>query len=69
MPAGAGHCDAKVEVLEYLGSDTFLIADAGVYGSITVRCLADIKVRTGTTVGLNFNLKKKHFFDQNGEKI
>ena len=69
VPEGAGHCDAKVEVLEYLGSDTFLIADAGTYGSITVRCSEDIEVRTGTSVGLNFNLEKTHFFDKNGEKI
>ena len=69
VPEGEGHFKATVEVIEYLGSDTFLIANAGEYGTITVRSLEDKKIRTGGKVGLNFNLKKIQFFDNNGIKI
>ena len=69
VPEGEGHFKATVEVIEYLGSDTFLIANAGEYGAITVRSLEDKKIRTGGKVGLNFNLKKIQFFDYNGIKI
>ena len=69
VPEGEGHFKATVEVIEYLGSDIFLIANAGEYGAITVRSLEDKKLRTGAKVGLNFNLKKIQFFDYNGIKI
>ena len=66
---GAGHCDATVEVIEYLGSDTFLILNAGLYGTVTVRSLEDTQINNGNKVGLNFNLKKIQLFDDDGIKI
>tara|TARA_X000001036_G_scaffold8236_1_gene7349 strand:- start:536 stop:1582 length:1047 start_codon:yes stop_codon:yes gene_type:complete len=66
---GDGHCTATVEVIEYLGSDNFLITNAGEYGTVTVRSLEDPKIRNGGKVGLNFNLKKIQFFDNNGLKM
>ncbi len=66
---GEGYFDAKVDVLEYLGSDTFLVANAENFGSITVRCLGETQIRSGLKVGLDLNLDKIYFFDEDGQSI
>ena len=66
---GEGYFDAKVDVLEYLGSDTFLVANAENFGSITVRCLGETQMRSGLKVGLDLNLDKIYFFDEDGQSI
>ena len=63
---GEGHLDAIVDVSEYLGSDTFLVVNAGTYGSIVARCAGDTKIPNGIEVGLYFNSEKIHFFDDDG---
>ncbi|MDJ1009738.1 MAG: ABC transporter ATP-binding protein [Paracoccaceae bacterium] len=60
---GTGQCDGTVDVLEYLGADTFVIIDGGPLGQITVRADSDIEVKPGETVGLTFAGAHLHFFD------
>ena len=66
--AGTGQCDGVVDVLEYLGADTFVIVDGGPLGQIVVRVIGDTKVRPGETVGLTFD-ETTHFFDKDGLAI
>jgi len=60
---GTGQCDGTVDVLEYLGADTFVIIDAGPLGQITVRAGSDTALKEGETVGLAFAGEHLHFFD------
>ena len=61
---GTGQCDGTVDVLEYLGADTFVIIDGGPLGQITVRSGSDTPLKSGETVGLHFADDHLHFFDQ-----
>ncbi|QPH52278.1 ABC transporter ATP-binding protein [Pontivivens ytuae] len=63
---GEGHCDATVDVLEYLGADTFIIADAGPLGQITVRTAGEATLEPGQRIGLTFGEERTHFFDAEG---
>ena len=62
---GTGQCDGAVDVLEYLGADTFVIVDCGALGQVTVRIIGDTAVRPGERVGLTFD-ETTHFFDKDG---
>jgi multiple sugar transport system ATP-binding protein len=64
-PTGSGQCDGVVDVLEYLGADTFVIVDAGPLGQIVARITGDVAVRPGERVGLTFDTTP-HFFDADG---
>ncbi|RVT83253.1 sn-glycerol-3-phosphate ABC transporter ATP-binding protein UgpC [Rhodobacteraceae bacterium CCMM004] len=63
---GQGACDAKVDVLEYLGADTFVIADGGPLGQITVRTEDERGLQPGQALGLEFPAEYLHFFDEAG---
>ena len=63
---GKGQCDGKVDVLEYLGADTFVIVDGGALGQITVRLSGDADLKPGAPVGLDFDAGQTHFFDAEG---
>ena len=65
---GTGQCDGVVDVLEYLGADTFVIIDGGALGRITVRVIGDSALKTGEQVGLNF-VGSTHFFDEKGQAV
>ncbi|MBT8457512.1 MAG: TOBE domain-containing protein, partial [Alphaproteobacteria bacterium] len=65
---GTGQCDGQVDVLEYLGADTFVIIDGGPLGRITVRVIGDVDLAPGETVGLTFD-ETTHFFDADGLAI
>ncbi len=65
---GSGQCDGLVDVLEYLGADTFVIVDGGPLGQIVVRVIGDTPVRPGDTVGITFD-EATHFFDEDGLTI
>ena len=64
-----GSCDARVEVIEYLGADTFLIMDYGGIEKLTVRVSGDTDLEVGQTVGLLFKPDHMHFFDGNDQRI
>ncbi|GFE63951.1 ABC transporter ATP-binding protein [Litoreibacter roseus] len=66
--AGQGTCDGTVDIIEYLGADTFVIADCGALGKLTVRLRGE-DVALGQTVGLSFPDAALHFFDPSGKAM
>ncbi|RYH10128.1 ABC transporter ATP-binding protein [Tropicimonas sp. IMCC6043] len=64
--AGEGACDGVVDVVEYLGADTYLIIDAGPLGQVTVRVSSEIGHQPGERVGLVFDPKWQLFFSADG---
>ena len=66
---GRGQIDGDVDVVEYLGADTFLIIDCGDLGQVTVRAGGDIDVEAGANVGLDFAASNLHYFDENGDTV
>ncbi|MEM9584951.1 MAG: ABC transporter ATP-binding protein [Pseudomonadota bacterium] len=64
--AGAGQLDGVVDVLEYLGADTFVIISCGEAGQFTVRVNGTASCAPGETVGLSFARENLHAFDENG---
>ncbi|GKY87322.1 ABC transporter ATP-binding protein [Sinisalibacter aestuarii] len=66
---GAGMMDGVVDVVEYLGADTYLIVDCAGAGHVTVRVEGDTEVKPGATLGLAFAPGKLHAFDAAGHTI
>ena len=71
VPVGKGNFDAVVDVVEYLGAETFLIAHADSIGDIRIRVATDggTDISRGTKVGLRFDISKIHFFDSKGVRV
>ncbi|MEM8653192.1 MAG: ABC transporter ATP-binding protein [Pseudomonadota bacterium] len=67
--AGTGQCDGTVDVIEYLGADTFVLLDCGDAGQLNVRISGDADLKVGETAGLNFDASLTHFFDADGNTI
>lgn len=65
----SGQLDGVVDVTEYLGSDTFLIVDAGEQGQITVRQVGDSAFKSGDKIQLSFTPQNLHFFDEDGNRV
>ena len=63
---GAGTLDGTVDVLEYLGADTFVIMSCGEAGQVTVRIAGDHDLAPGDAVGLVFAPDRLHVFDAEG---
>jgi multiple sugar transport system ATP-binding protein len=68
-PAGEGLLDGTVDVLEYLGADTYLIVDCGAQGQMTVRTDGDTEVTEGDRIGLKAPEERLHFFDGDGRAV
>ena len=66
---GEGLLDGTIDVLEYLGADTFLIIDGGDVGQITVRTDGDTDLKEGQRVGLIAPTERLHFFGSDGLAI
>jgi len=64
--AGSGACDGKIDVVEYLGAESFIMVDAGPLGQITLRVSGDPNVSSGDAVGLVFDEGRMSFFDAEG---
>ena len=64
-----GQCAGEVDVVEYLGADTFLVVDCGSLGGLTVRISGDARLDPGTRVGLAFESDNCHFFDRSGRRL
>ena len=64
-----GQCTGEVDVVEYLGADTFLVVDCGPFGAITVRTAGDARYTHGAKVGLAFEADNCHFFDRSGRRL
>ncbi len=67
LPEGQGACDGTVDLLEYLGADTYVIVDCGELGKVTLRVIGGTELRPGNRVGLGFAPDKLHFFDAGGQ--
>jgi len=63
---GAGDLDGTVDVLEYLGADTFVVMQCGDAGQVTVRLLGDSDLKPGDRAGLRFPSESVHCFDEQG---
>ena len=64
--AGSGQCDGTVDVIEYLGADTFVLCDCGPLGQINVRIAGESTLEPGAAVGLTFEPGRIAFFDKDG---
>ena len=69
VSAGEGQCDGEVEVIEYLGADTFLLLDCGKLGQVSVRVAGETELKLGETVGLHFDSGSSVFFDKEQQAI
>ncbi|KAA2315496.1 ABC transporter ATP-binding protein [Pseudooceanicola sediminis] len=69
LPAGQGDCDVRLDVVEYLGADTFLVCDGGPMGRLTVRVIGNTVLRPGADCGLRFDRTRMSFFDETGKTL
>ncbi len=69
VAAGSGQTDGVIEVIEYLGADTFLIVDCEVEEKVTVRLNGDTELKPGEKIGLHFPQDMLHFFDASGQAL
>ena len=69
VASGKGHLQGTVDVLEYLGADTFLILSCGDAGQVTVRVKGTADLVPGDSVGLQVGAGMFHFFDDAGLAI
>ncbi|KFE33958.1 ABC transporter ATP-binding protein [Thioclava atlantica] len=63
---GEGQCDGRVDVVEFLGADTFILFDCGPLGHVNVRVAGDTDLRPGDVAGLAFDPERLVFFDKDG---
>ncbi|TCL08351.1 carbohydrate ABC transporter ATP-binding protein (CUT1 family) [Shimia isoporae] len=66
VPSGEGLVQGTVDVLEYLGADTFVILNCGKAGQITVRVNGTADCRPGDAFGLSAPQEMLHMFDAQG---
>ena len=64
-----GQCTGRIDVIEYLGADTFLVVECGDLGALTVRVAGDVQLDHAADVGLTFVPDQCHFFDANGCRV
>lgn len=64
-----GQCSGKVDLIEYLGSDSFVIVDCGELGNINIRCVGGTELNIGDEIGLRFDETKLSFFDRKGIRV
>ena len=63
---GEGQFDGSVDVLEYLGADTFVIVDCGQSEKVTVRVDGSSSLAPGEKVGMRFQENRAVFLDGAG---
>lgn len=66
VSASEGDMLGTVDLLEYLGADTFVILSCGDAGQITVRVNGSSSLKPGDQVGLTFQVSDVHAFDATG---
>ena len=65
----SGQCDGTVDVVEYLGADSFIVLDCGALGKINVRVIGETTLELGQKIGLSFAQDSTHFFGQDGLRV
>ena len=66
---GEGQINGSIDVVEYLGADTYLIVDCARSGSVTVRMTGSSDLQPGDQVSLDFAQHNVHFLDSSGNAI
>ena len=66
VAVGSGKIRGTVDVLEYLGADTFVIMSCGDAGQITVRVNGSTSLKPGDAADLEFSEEHAHAFDGAG---
>lgn len=66
VDADQGKINGTVDVLEYLGADTFVIVSCGAAGQLTVRVNGSTALKPGDPVGLRFADENVHRFNREG---
>ena len=61
--------EGKIDVIEYLGADSFLFVDCEDLGIITVRVDGSREFNLGEMLNLEFQTENTHFFDSSGAKL
>lgn len=69
VPQGDGECDGHVEVVEYLGADTFILLQCGAAGPMSVRVSGESDLKAGDIIGLSFEASRLAFFDAAGDAV
>ncbi|WP_425098731.1 ABC transporter ATP-binding protein [Tropicibacter sp. S64] len=69
VEAGQGQCDGTVDVVEYLGADSYLVIDCGSLGKLTQRSSGDVDLGPGNRVGLAFDESRLSFFGEDGLRV
>ena len=64
-----GEWPAVVKLAEHLGSDTFVYADAGALGALTVRAEGEAALKPGAKIYLTPRADRIHRFDKDGRRI
>ena len=59
----------KIDVIEYLGADSFLFVDCKDLGIITVRVDGSHEFNLGEMLNLEFQTENTHFFDSSGATL
>ena len=67
--AGAGTLDAKVQVAEALGGETYLYSRTARGDRLVVKVDGDTSVAAGSTVGLDFARDRLHLFAGDGRSL
>lgn len=64
-----GQCCGEIEIVEYLGADTFIVVDCGKAGLVSVRISGDTELCPGDNIGLSFDPSRLVFFDAAGDAL
>ena len=63
---GGGQLQGKVEVVERLGSDSFVYVLVDEIGRLLARCSGNTELLAGDSIGLELNMEHIHIFDDKG---
>ena len=66
--AGEGFVSGKIDVVEYLGADSYLVVETPA-GQVMVRVSGDTDVRVGQEVGLTAPAERMSFFAEDGLRV
>jgi multiple sugar transport system ATP-binding protein len=61
--------DGTVSAAEHLGSDTFIYVDADARGTLTARCIGEMRLKAGDHVRLSPDPARLHRFDTDGRTL
>jgi len=66
---GEGELTGRVEVVERLGSDSFVYVEVSKIGRLLVRCIGNTGLTVDETVGLRFDPSNSHLFDSQNHRL